>query len=72
MHQSALSQKEKQEVLNAHNKFRKFVASGQELRGVGGRQPAGIIPPLVSQILSFKYLNYYEQKMWLFDIQLNR
>ncbi|XP_044004025.1 venom allergen 5-like [Aphidius gifuensis] len=46
LHKSKLTAKEKQDILNAHNKFRKFVASGKEKRGQGGPQPAGIIPPL--------------------------
>ncbi|XP_044004024.1 uncharacterized protein LOC122849393 [Aphidius gifuensis] len=41
-----LTKKEKQDILDAHNKFRAIVASGKESRGQGGPQPAGIIPPL--------------------------
>ncbi|XP_063994833.1 venom allergen 5-like [Diachasmimorpha longicaudata] len=37
---------EKKELLDVHNKLRARVASGQETRGIGGPQPAGIIPPL--------------------------
>ncbi|XP_008545751.1 venom allergen 5-like [Microplitis demolitor] len=43
---SSLTPEEEQEILDAHNKFRARVASGQESLGRPGPQPAGHIPPL--------------------------
>ncbi|XP_044009947.1 venom allergen 5-like [Aphidius gifuensis] len=46
MDSNELSDDEQQEIIQNHNDFRAKVASGDETRGVGGGQPAGIIPPI--------------------------
>lgn len=56
MNNHQLTDDEKNGILAAHNNFRAKVASGAEDRGLDGRrQPAGIIPPLVSFINVFIY-----------------
>lgn len=64
-----LTNEERQDILNAHNKFRAIVASGKESRGQGGPQPAGIIPPLVSIALKLRFyyqfkIDFYLQQEW--------
>lgn len=48
MDSKKLSDDEKLELLHVHNDFRAKVARGEEQRGLGGGQPGGDIPSLVS------------------------